>query len=119
MKSREAALKPLADPNDRLDAASETGGTSLKVKDFHASPEECRDSDLEAHKLHACYLKARGLDHQNKNIFDNPTMECHHCGAKVNCEEHICAARLGEEAANVEGGHGVIEMDQIGKSHAC
>jgi hypothetical protein len=97
----------------------ETGGSALPQKKDHASPEECSNSDSEAHKRHVCFLKAHGLDHQIKSVFDNPTMECRHCGAKVNCDEHVCAARMGEDAPNVEGGHGIIGMDQIGKSHAC
>lgn len=72
----------------------------------------------ESHKTHICYLKAQGQEECIRSITDNPTVECRHCGAKANSLEYICAAHLGQEAPNVEGGHGSVSLDEIGKPHA-
>ena len=72
----------------------------------------------ESHKTHICYLKSQGQEECIRSITDNPTVECRHCGAKANSLEYICAAHLGQEAPNVEGGHGSVSLDEIGKPHA-
>ncbi len=76
------------------------------------------DCNCEAHKMHFCYLKSKGLEECIKSISDNPTVECKHCGAKVNNIRNVCAAHLGGDAPNVEGGHGSVGMEEIGKPHA-
>lgn len=70
------------------------------------------------HTEHICYLKAQGLHEQIRSISDNPQVKCRHCGAVANSVAYLCAAHLGEEAPNVEGGHGVVGIDQVGKPHA-
>jgi hypothetical protein len=72
----------------------------------------------ESHKMHICYLKLQGQEECIRSITDNPTVECRHCGAKANSLQYICAAHLGQEAPNVEGGHGSVSLDEIGKPHA-
>lgn len=74
--------------------------------------------NCEAHKMHFCYLKSQGLEDCIKSITDNPTVECRHCGAKVNGIQNVCAAHLGTDAPNVEGGHGSVGLEDIGKPHA-
>lgn len=73
--------------------------------------------NCESHTMHICYLKSHGQDDCIKTLTDNPTVECRQCGAKANSLEYICAAHLGEDAPNVEGGHGSVELDEIGKLH--
>ena len=119
MKSAALAKKPLADLSERLEVAAETPGGTFSPINYPASPEECGSLDSEAHKKHVCYLKAKGLEQHIKILSKAPTIECHHCGAKVNCAEHVCAAHMGEDAPNVEGGHGMVGVEQVGKSHAC
>jgi len=63
-------------------------------------------------------LKLQGKDDCIKRLSDNPTVECSQCGAKANSLEYVCAAHLGEEAPNVEGGHGSADLEEIGKPHA-
>jgi hypothetical protein len=68
--------------------------------------------------MHICYLKSQGLEECIKSISDNPTVECRQCGAKANSLQYVCAAHLGQEAPNVEGGHGIVDLEDIGKPHA-
>jgi len=70
------------------------------------------------HQMHMCVLKSQGLDDCIKSLSDNPTVECRQCGAKANSSENLCAAHLVDEAPNVEGGHGSVGLDEIGKPHA-
>ncbi len=72
----------------------------------------------ESHKMHICYLTSQGKVESVRSISDNPTVECRHCGAKANSLEFVCAAHLGQEAPSVEGGHGSVGLDEIGKPHA-
>jgi hypothetical protein len=72
----------------------------------------------ETHRIHMCALKKEGRYDLVKSLSDNPTVECRHCGAVANSMENICAAHLREEAPNVEGGHGSVGLDEIGKPHA-
>ena len=74
--------------------------------------------DSEQHKMHMCALKSQGQDDIIKTLSDNPTVECRQCGAKANSLQNICAAHLGDEAPNVEGGHGSAGLDEVGKPHA-
>lgn len=74
--------------------------------------------NVEAHKMHICTLKMQGLDDCLKGVTDNPTVECRHCGAKANSLQYVCAANLEEDAPNVEGGHGSVDFDEVGKPHA-
>jgi hypothetical protein len=82
------------------------------------SKEKVMNCNCDAHKMHICYLKAQGLDDCIRSISDKPAVECRQCGAKANGLEYICAAHLGEDAPNVEGGHGSVGFDEVGKSHA-
>ncbi len=75
----------------------------------------CNDK---SHKMHMCVLKSEGQDDIVKRLSDHPTVECRQCGAKANSVENVCAAHLGEEAPNVEGGHGSVGLEEIGKPHA-
>jgi hypothetical protein len=75
---------------------------------------ECK---VESHNMHCCYLKLHGLDDSLKSVTDNPTVECRHCGAKANSLEYVCAAYLEDDAPNVEGGHGTVDIDEVGKIH--
>ncbi len=72
----------------------------------------------ESHNMHMCVLKSQGKDDLIKSLSDNPTVECRHCGAKANGVQYLCAAHLCEDAPNVEGGHGTVSLDDIGKPHA-
>ncbi len=73
--------------------------------------------DPEAHKKHTCYLKLHG-DHETlRKVTDNPKVACRQCGTMANSIEYICAAHLKEDAPNVEGGHGILGFDEIGKVH--
>jgi hypothetical protein len=74
--------------------------------------------DSNNHQMHMCALKAQGQDDLIKSLSDKPNVECRQCGAKANSIENICAAHLGEEAPNVEGGHGDVSLDEVGKPHA-
>ena len=80
--------------------------------------EEKMECKVESHKMHICNLKMQGLDDCIKSVSDNPTVECKHCGAKANSLEYVCAAHLEEDAPNVEGGHGTVDIDEVGKPHA-
>ncbi len=74
--------------------------------------------NCESHNMHFCYLKSHGQEDRIKSITDNPTVECRQCGAKVNDIQYVCAAHLKEDAPNVEGGHGDVGFEDIGKPHA-
>ena len=74
--------------------------------------------DCEDHQMHMCALKAQGRDDLVKSLSANPTVECRHCGAKANRIQNICAAHLGADAPNIEGGHGTVSLDEVGKPHA-
>jgi len=65
-----------------------------------------------------CSLKLQGLDDEIKRLSDNPQVECKHCGAKANSLKNICAAHLGDSAPNIEGGHGTVGIEEVGKPHA-
>ena len=75
----------------------------------------CNSKD---HSKHMCALKAQGLDDCIKSLADKPVIECKHCGAKANSIANICAAHLGDTAPNIEGGHGFVSIDDVGKPHA-
>ena len=75
---------------------------------------ECK---VEAHNEHICFLKMNGLDDILARVTDNPTVECRHCGAKANSMEYVCAASLEDDAPCVEGGHGTVDVDEVGKPH--
>jgi hypothetical protein len=68
--------------------------------------------------MHICYLKARGEDEYLRSLTDKPTVKCRQCGARANSVEYLCAAHLGEDAPNVEGGHGSVGLEEVGKPHA-
>jgi len=74
--------------------------------------------NTEQHQTHMCALKKAGEYERIKSLSDHPTVECRQCGAKANSAEYLCAAHLGDCAPNVEGGHGTVSIDEIGKPHA-
>ena len=74
--------------------------------------------DSKDHSKHMCALKLQGLDDCVKSLSDNPQVKCSHCGAKANSLKNICAAHLGAAAPNIEGGHGTVSLDEVGKPHA-
>ena len=65
-----------------------------------------------------CALKAQGMDDCIKSLSDSPTVECRQCGAKANSSKNLCAAHLMDTAPNVEGGHGTVDIADVGKKHA-
>ena len=73
--------------------------------------------DSKNHQMHMCALKRQGLDDCIKSLSDNSTVECRQCGARANSSEYLCAAHLGDSAPNVEGGHGTVNIEEIGKRH--
>ena len=73
--------------------------------------------DTENHTKHMCALKAQGLDDCIKSLADQPTVECRQCGARANSSKNLCAAHLGDWAPSVEGGHGSVSLDEVGKPH--
>lgn len=75
----------------------------------------CKSKD---HSKHMCALLAQGLDDCVAQLSDNPVVECRYCGAKANSIKSICAAHLGDTAPNIEGGHGSVSLDDVGKPHA-
>ena len=75
----------------------------------------CND---EKHRMHMCALKAAGETDLIRTLSDNPTVQCRQCGARANSAKNLCAAHLMDEAPNVEGGHGSVGLDDIGKPHA-
>lgn len=74
--------------------------------------------DSKDHSKHMCTLKAQGLDDCIKALSDKPTIRCRHCGAPANSSRNVCAAHLKETAPSVEGGHGSVSLDDVGKPHA-
>lgn len=74
--------------------------------------------DSSNHSMHMCALKAQGKDECISMLSDRPTVECNKCGAKANSVKNLCAAHLLNEAPNVEGGHGSVSLDDVGKPHA-
>lgn len=75
----------------------------------------CNSKD---HTKHMCSLKAQGLDDCITSLSDKAVVQCKHCGAKANSIKNICAAHLGATAPNIEGGHGSVSVEDVGKSHA-
>jgi hypothetical protein len=73
--------------------------------------------DSKDHQMHMCALKRAGKDDLIKSLSDHPTVECRQCGARANSSEYLCAAHLRETAPNVEGGHGSVGIEDIGKPH--
>jgi len=74
--------------------------------------------DSKDHSKHMCALKAQGLGDCIQALSDDPVVECRHCGAKANSIKNVCAAHLGGTAPNVEGGHGNVSLEDVGKPHA-
>jgi hypothetical protein len=74
--------------------------------------------DSKDHSKHMCALRAQGLEDCIKILADKPVVECKHCGAKANSIKNICAAHLGALAPNIEGGHGFVSLEEVGKPHA-
>jgi hypothetical protein len=64
-----------------------------------------------------CALKRQGLEDCIAKFSDRPTVECRNCGAKANSSKNLCAAHLGDWAPNVEGGHGTVDLADVGKPH--
>jgi len=73
--------------------------------------------DSKNHQMHMCALKAQGLDACIKSLSDHPSVQCRQCGARANSSKNLCAAHLGDWAPNVEGGHGTVGLEEIGKPH--
>jgi len=73
--------------------------------------------DSKNHQKHMFALKREGQEDLIKSLSDHPTVECRQCGAKANSSEYLCAAHLGDTAPNVEGGHGTVDFEDIGKRH--
>lgn len=73
--------------------------------------------DDKHHQMHMCALKAQGLDECIKKFSDKPTVECRKCGVRANSSKNLCAAHLGDWAPNVEGGHGSVGLEEVGKPH--
>ncbi len=74
--------------------------------------------ECDKHYYHMCALKERGEHEEVKRLSSQPTVECRHCGSTANSIENICAAHLEENAPNVEGGHGSVNIANAGKAHA-
>jgi hypothetical protein len=74
----------------------------------------CEDKN---HQMHMCALKAQGMDEYIKKYSDHPTVECKKCGAKANSSKNLCAAHLMDCAPSVEGGHGTVGLEEVGKPH--
>jgi len=75
----------------------------------------CNDK---AHQQHMCSLKAAGRSDLIERFSSQPEVTCKHCGVRANSLENICAAHLQEQAPNVEGGHGSVDLTEVGKPHA-
>ena len=73
--------------------------------------------DSKNHQMHMCALKRQELDDCIKKFSDKPTVQCRNCGAMANSSKNLCAAHLLEDAPNVEGGHGSLDLSEIGKPH--
>lgn len=74
--------------------------------------------DCNKHRMHICHLKSLGQHDLVASISDKPVVQCLQCGARANSVEYLCAAHLGEDAPNVEGGHGSVGLEEVGKPHA-
>ena len=74
--------------------------------------------DSKNHSMHMCVLKAQGKDDCIRDLSDKPTVACKKCGAKANSVKNLCAAHLLNDAPSVEGGHGSVSLDDVGKPHA-
>jgi len=74
--------------------------------------------DSKNHSMHMCVFKAQGKDDCIAILSDKPTVECKKCGAKANSVKNLCAAHLLHDAPSVEGGHGSVSLEDIGKPHA-
>jgi len=74
--------------------------------------------DSENHQMHMCVLKRQGMQECIEAFSDNPTVECKTCGAKANSSKNLCAAHLVGAAPSVEGGHGSVGIEEVGKPHA-
>jgi len=74
--------------------------------------------DCKNHQMHICQLKSLGQHDLVASMSDNPVVQCHQCGARANSIEYLCAAHLGKEAPNVEGGHGSVGLEEVGKPHS-
>ncbi len=70
-----------------------------------------------SHENHMCALRERGEHELIKKLSDRPTTACRYCGALANSVENICAAHLKDSAPNIEGGHGYVGFNEIGKLH--
>lgn len=74
--------------------------------------------DSKNHSMHMCALKAQEKFDCITMLSDNPTVQCKKCGAQANSVKNLCAAHLMQDAPSVEGGHGNVSIDDIGKPHA-
>lgn len=74
--------------------------------------------DSDNHQMHICALKRQGLDDCVREFSDNPTVQCRNCGEKANSSKNLCAAHLLGDAPSVEGGHGSVPIEEVGKPHA-
>ena len=73
--------------------------------------------DSKYHVNHMCSMREQGRLDCIKEFSSQPTVECRHCGAKANSSKYVCAAHMIDMAPNVEGGHGNVGIDEIGKLH--
>lgn len=74
--------------------------------------------DSKDHSKHICAMKMQGLEDCIRELSSQPTVECRHCGAKANSIKNVCAAHMADMAPNVEGGHGSVSLEDVGKPHA-
>ncbi len=74
--------------------------------------------DSKDHQMHMCVLKRQGMEECMQSFSDKPTVVCKKCGVQANSLKNLCAAHLLNDAPNVEGGHGSINIEEIGKPHA-
>ncbi len=74
--------------------------------------------DSNNHQMHMCAFRRQGMEECIASFSDRPTVECKKCGIKANSSNNLCAAHLLEDAPNVEGGHGSVPLDEVGKPHA-
>ena len=74
--------------------------------------------DSDNHQMHMCALKRQGLQEAIEQCSDKPTVQCKSCGAKANSSKNLCAAHLLDSAPAVEGGHGSVCIEEVGKPHA-
>jgi hypothetical protein len=74
--------------------------------------------DSKDHSKHMCAMKVQGLDDCIRDLSNKPTVECRYCGAKANSVKNLCSAHMIDRAPNVEGGHGHVGLEDVGKPHA-